>query len=230
MDSQLSSARKWIARTAKATAVTILPLALATVAQAGIVLAPDSPFSGGCELSGGGAGPNCNFSQLPVDPSGSQGLSWSFNTPYTWNSPNVEFVGQAVGQVSGSLPSGVLPFSWSIVATPGAYTYLSVYTYNQTTFTGDGFSSGDSSGTGTIIGGVPISDGDTLDLYFYVNAYFPQSDGVLGDTPDGVSIDSFSFQFFPVASTVPEPGTLMLMGGAMGALGLLIRRKRNTQA
>lgn len=217
-----------MSRTSRATALTILPLAVAAIAQAGVILDPTSGISGGGGCSSSGGAVSCTLSQLPADGSGSQGIGWVLDAPYSLDS-GFGFDGYTgANPVVGSLPSGILPFAWSMSLSGDVAVEL--YLYANTIGPSDGQSfvfggPGLHSGFGTLTLSGGIADGGLVQLGFFAGPG-ALSDLILGDT--GPSIDSFSLQFFPV-SAVPEPGTLLLMGGAMGALGLLIRRKRSAQ-
>jgi len=233
----VSRARSWIAKSAAAAALTVLPLAAASVAEAATILPTSNTFF---DHSGDGSQPNPvgTATQLAPDAFGTQGVRFDLTTPFSYvvgahsayGSDGFDINVFASGNAVGGLASGTLmPLSWSVGATSsGAITDggLSMSIFNGTTGTLL-FYHNETLGAGGVYAGTAtealagaINNGDQLYIstFVYLNPY---SNGT------SVTFNTMSFQFNAVAEAeVPEPASILLALGAAAPVISSIRGRR----
>ncbi|HEY4360243.1 MAG TPA: PEP-CTERM sorting domain-containing protein [Bryobacteraceae bacterium] len=230
-------------KTARTTALVIVPLAAAVNAHAGAILptsnlscsfSDQNTLSGSCtsQVGDGQASSQSGITGVSFFTSGSIGfgLSGGSSTP-------VQLIIGAGGPLSGnlaqndpvgfnfafSLISGGSVSSWNITMAFG--NAFGNSSYGSFTASGSGGSGGSilESGSGTInIPSGGVASGSTFWETTTINAVISGGIFLQIDVPPGTTFDFNS----AAASSVPEPASVGLIGSGLGLLGYLFRRRR----
>lgn len=226
MTNHVARAKAWISRAAVASALTVMPLAMA---QAVVSL----PTNGGCDSSGmSGVRPRltpaCTVTQLGTL-NGINGVNILLTTPFTRNLNSVDFNYFGNGLVGGSGSAAIgTPFSISYSITvsgasggSGSFNAVLRSATFATQFDTGFITLTPGTNTGTRTGTVGLSGitaGQTENLFTSVS-YFSST------TP--VSISAFNISFNPAPANVtatPEPASAVVL--AAGLVGLARMRRR----
>jgi len=237
----VAKAKELMLKTARTTALVIVPLAAAVSAQAGAIL-PTTNLT--CTATSGGGSGSCSMGVSSfADQGGIQGVSFFTNSGSIGfdlsSGGTVSLQVGAGGPLSGnltqndpvaflfffSLISGGSIASWSIDMSFGNALGSSIY--GSFTASGSGGSGGSimESGSGTLV--VPsggVASGSTFWETATINAVVSGGIFLQLSIPQTGTID---FDSAP-ASGVPEPASVGLIGSGLAFLGYLFRRRRKS--
>jgi hypothetical protein len=236
----VNKAKSLILKTARTTALVIMPLAAAVSAHAGSIALPTGNLSCSTSIPSGSC--QGGEAQLADLGSGVQGLSFftsgGFTQGFSISSGTTIMTMMLAdfGIVSGgSIPTGtMIPVDWafSTSASSGATINswnLAFQLGSGPGFIDDGVVSGGGSGagffsgsntlitTGPILSGSPLYESVLLTLNLNGNFGFIQI-----TVPNGTTFDFQSV----AASSVPEPASVGLIGAGLAFFGALLRRRR----
>lgn len=229
----VARAKRLLQQQARTAALVIVPLAAAASAKASVVL-PISNLS--CSTVGesmescpSGAGA---VEQLPDPGNGVEGVKFFTNGPITIFTSGGAILQLATGGSLGgaTLPSGLnIPISYDFTSSGSIATGWEVEfgieagpssgPFDVGDFTTSGVGVGTFSGTGVLTLTGPASGSMFIDASVTVT-----TTGASGDV--SINIPQNSLDLNSPASGVPEPGTMGMLGSALAALGLWMRRRR----
>jgi len=243
----VDKAKSLMLKTARTTALVIMPLAAAVSAHAGSIVASNSVAlpSGNVSCSTNVVSGSCQGGDMQLADLGSgvQGLSFftsgGFGQTFFLSSGSGEIVQMTLadsGTLGGTIPAGtMIPVAWNF--TMAGFSGATIQSWNLgfelgslPGFTDYGAVSGSGTGGGTVSGSailnVPgdISGGNTLyeTVLLSMTVDVAGFGGVTVTVPNNTSWDFQSV----AASSVPEPASLGLIGAGLAFFGALIRRRR----
>jgi PEP-CTERM motif len=243
----VNKAKSLMMKTARTTALVIVPLAAAVSAHAGSIALPESG-NPTCSVSGASGSCFSGDAQLADLGSGIQGLSFftsggSTQTLFMFTSGASLPVNMTMGDsgiLGGTIVAGTLiPVSWDFNMTPlsGSGTIDSwILTFGlgssagATNFGSASTSGGSIGSSGSTINGGPINLQVLSDLASGSTLFESVSLTMDVTTNLGVQVTVFnatSWDFNSVAAaSVPEPATTGLIGAGLAFFGALLRRRR----
>lgn len=240
----VSKAKELMLKTARTTALVIVPLAAAVSAQAGTVLLPTGNAACSTNLSGSCSGGDVQLADLGSGIAGVSLFMTNGSQTFFFSSGSgvvLDLALTASGLLGGSIAGGTtLPVGWnftlrSLSGSIGSWTLffelgsvLGASDYGSVGVSGSGggtFTSPLPTTTFLVVASGGIASGSKLFeeavLRFNASTVFTLADVTISVPPGG------SFDFNSVAGTsTPEPATLGVMGAGLAFLGALLRRRK----